>query len=90
MEKRVLRGRLELRADRGELDHVDSLERPTMRIGYFLKLIACFGQRDVEHFLARLRTGEKIFQRESRLAGARFAFEQIKPIRGQPATQDIV
>jgi hypothetical protein len=90
MEKRVLRRRLKLRADRGKLDHVDSLERPPVRIRHFLKLVPRLGQGDVEHLLARLRAGEKVFQRESRLAGPRFAFEQIKPIRREPAAQNII
>jgi hypothetical protein len=90
MKKRVLRRRLELLADCGKLDDVDSLERPAVGIRHFLELVPRLGQRDVEHFLARLCAGEQIFQRESRLAGARFAFEEIKPVRGEPAAQNII
>ena len=90
MEKRVLRRRLELRADRRKLDHIDTVERPAVGIRHFLQLIARFRQRDVEHFLARFGAREKILQRQSRLARARFAFEQIEPVRRQPAAENII
>src|SRR5206468_8896296 len=62
---------LELRSDRGKLDDVDSIEGPPVRVRDFQKFVACFGQRDVEHFFAGLRAGKEILEGEGGFSGDR-------------------
>src|ERR1044072_3249138 len=90
MKKRVLRGGIELGADRRKLDDIDSVQAPAVGIGHFLELVPRFGKRDVEHLFARHAAGEEELQRTGGCSRPRFSFQEVKAVRGQAAAQNIV
>jgi hypothetical protein len=57
MEESVLCLRGELVVDRGKLHDFHEVERPAVRAGDFLHLLARLRKADVENLLARVRAG---------------------------------
>src|SRR6185503_4686171 len=76
--------------DRLQLEDVDAVERPAVRLGALAKLFLGLGQSDVEHALACAHALHEELQREGRLAGAGIAFDEVEPVPRQTAPEDFV
>src|SRR4029453_17055313 len=75
---------------RGQIENLQSLERPSVRSRGRLQLVLGLGQRDVESTLARPRALEEELQPQGRLSGPGIALDQIETIARQAAAENVV
>src|SRR3954452_5042531 len=90
VKERVLGGSGQLFFDRRQLDDLDTVQGPPMRMRHLFYFVPCFRQADVKHLFTAARALEKKLERERRLAAARLTLNQVKPASGNPATEDVV
>src|SRR5204863_2222722 len=74
----------------GQLEDVDAIERPAVRVDDCLELLGGLGQRDVKAPLAALGALDQEAQRERRLARAGRSLEQVDAPTRQAAAEDLV
>ena len=72
----------------GELEDLDALERPSVRLGDTTQLRRAFGERDVERAFSPGPPLEQEMERDRRLARAGLSVDQIEMVRRQPPMED--
>lgn len=75
---------------RGHLEHIDVVERPSVRCGDARQLRATLRQRDVQPTRPFLRAREQELERERGLAGAGLAVEQVEMTGREAAAKNLV
>ena len=73
-----------------QLKQLDAIQRPPVRAGNGLELVGVLGQRDVESLFAARASVQQELNRESGLAGAGVSLDEIHPIAGEAADQQLV
>ncbi|MNC86839.1 hypothetical protein D3C83_25230 [compost metagenome] len=74
----------------GELEELESVERPAVRAGDRLELQYVLGERDVQALLATVAPLEQELHGERRFAGAGIALDEVHPVARQPAAKEEV
>ena len=90
LEQRVLSLRRERPLDLGQLDDLDAVERPAVRLGYRVELRLRLRERHVEARLGAPNALQQELERERRLAHARVAVDQIETVAGQASVENLV
>lgn len=73
-----------------QLEDLDPLERPAMRLGGGAKLVRRLRERDVQATFAARSPGEKELNGERRLPAPGFAVDQVETVGREPAAKNCV
>ena len=73
-----------------QLENLDSLERPAMRLRGAAELVRSLRERDVQATFAAGAPGEKELNGERRLPGPGFAVDQVETVGREPTTKDCI
>jgi hypothetical protein len=73
-----------------QLEDLNAVERPAMRLGIGHQLAAGLGQRHVQARFAAACPVDQVLQSEGGLAGARVAVQKVEAAGDQPAMQNFV
>ena len=73
-----------------ELEDLDPVERPAVRVRHLLELSPALGKCYVEPLFADFCPGEKELESERRFSGTRDAVNQIDVVTGKTPIQDLV
>src|SRR5690242_13147967 len=73
-----------------ELDDLDALKRPPVRLCAGEQFLFGLRKSDVEASLAEFGPLHEVLQGQRRLAGAGIAFDEIEPVRDETPMKDVI